>query len=246
MKYNFLTFFWGKKYTEAHVNILFRALTEYCPFPFAFHVLTDRPLNVDPDIKQLELWSDYSSERKCWRRMRAFNYETMAFMPRYFALDLDMILFPQFPEIVKRTAENDFTLCLAENPAYPNSMYSGTMWQVGKLKVVDRLIYREFQKLMALPENNPIRRLGENLKRKGFDGSDSALLSYLFRDAPVQNIGLKDGVYSYPLHLIAKGWKEPPEDAKVVLFHGSQNDFLKSEIISKYKFICNYLDMFNG
>lgn len=245
MKVNFLTFFWGKKYTPDHVDILFRALTEYCDFPFNFYLLTNRVLKVDPRIKQLKLWDDYSTERKCWRRLRAFSYETMAFLPHYFAIDLDVVLFPGFPELVKNTYANDFTLCRAENPVYPDSLYSGTMWQVGNLEVVDRLIWQEFQKLLAHPENNPITNLAKNLKSKGFDGSDSALFSYLFKDKVIQNIGSDDGIYSYPMKIVAEELAEPPPDTTVVLFHGSGNDYLKDEVSQQYKFIRDYLKMFN-
>lgn len=248
-KVNFLTFFWykkyGRRYTPAHVDILFRALTEYCDFPFSFYLLTDRSLDVDLEIKQLKLWGDYKSERGCWRRLRAFNRETMSFLPHYFAIDLDVVLFPGFPELVRKVYNNDFTMCLSEHPAFPDSLYSGTMWQVGDLDTVDRLIWQEFQILRDKPENKPIKNLTKNLKSKGYAGSDSALFSYLFKDKDIHNIGSKDGIYSYATKIVAEGLTEPPADTKVVLFNGRKIDYLHSETSSRHKFISNYLEKFN-
>jgi len=116
---------------------------------------------------------------------------------------------------------------------------------VGNLEAVDRLIWQEFQKLMALPENNPITNLAKNLKSKGFDGTDSALFSYLFKDKVIQNIGSKDGIYSYPMKIVAEGLTEPPPDTRIILFHGSGNDYLKIEMAQRYKFIHDYLKKFN-
>ena len=242
-KVNFLTFFWGKKYTDDHVEILFRALTGYCDFDFDFHVITDRLLEVDPDIHQYELWNDYAKERKCWRRMRVFNKATMSFLPHYFALDIDLLILPGFPELVRKVYDNDFTLCLAENPAWPDSPYSGTMWQVSDLDKIE-VIWDEFNRLIKEPRNLPLKQLSQNLKKKGFDGSDSAVMSLCFKGKTVPVMGSRDGIISYVFHLKNTGRLDLPDGARVVLFHGQGNDFMREDMAKKYRFVNEYLNKF--
>jgi len=243
---NFLTFFWGNKYTERHVSVLYNALTEYCHFDFKLHVLTDRPLAVSPDIAQYELWGDYSKEKGCWRRLRAFSHQAMIeWLPRYFVLDIDLMIYPDFPKLVLKNYSNPFTLCRAENPTFSHSPYSGTLWQVGDLRVTDREIWQPFCRMRREPQNMPIYRMRENLFEAGFDGTDSALLSVLFQGKQVHSIGSSDGVYSIPLHFVPNGWTEPPHNTKLILFHGRANDPLDSQMASRYNFVSEYLKKFN-
>lgn len=241
---NFLTFFWGNKYTEDHVLILNNALNEYCRFPFQFHILTDRCLDLPPEIEQYELWHDHETEGRCWRRLRAFHYDTMKFLGHYFAFDVDLLLMPDFGDLVQSVYRNPFTLCRSENPHHPNNPFSGTMWQVSNLHETDRLIWQPFQRLKKIPANCPLRRLADNLRRRGYNGSDSAVLGYCLRNKMVNHIGAADGVYSYPHHIRDTGLKEPPENARVILFHGEENEFLDPQVRIKYKFVDDYLRKF--
>ena len=244
-KVNFLTFFWGNKYTEEHVNILYRALKEYCDFWFEFHVLADRPLSkIDKKIHQYELWHDYEMEGRCWRRLRAFNKETMSFLPHYFALDVDVLIMPKFPKLVKQVYGNDFTICRSENPHHPKNPYSGTMWQVGKLKWVNDEIWKKFLSLKKNARFRPLYRLGNYLRLQGYNGSDSAVIGYCLQDQMVKSIGAADGIYSYPHHIKEPGLIEPPENAKAILFHGKYNDYLKTEMAARHKFVNDYLKKF--
>ena len=244
-KVNFLTFFWGDKYTEAHVNILYRALKEYCDFWFEFHVLTDRPLTeIDNKIHQYELWHDYEMEGRCWRRLRAFEKETMSFLPHYFAIDVDVLIMPKFPELVKEVYNNNFTICRSENPYHPKNPYSGTMWQVGKLSWVNDEIWKKFLGLKKKARNTPLRRLANNLRCQGYNGSDSAVIGYCLQNQMIYSIGAADGIYSYPNHIKAAGLREPPENARAILFHGENNDFLRTEMAARYEFVNDYLKKF--
>ena len=243
-KVNFLTFFWGDKYTDLHVNILYRALREYCNFKFEFHVLTDRVLEIDSDIHQWELWHDHEAEGRCWRRLRAFEKETMHFLPHYFALDIDILLMPGFGELVESVYGNDLTMCRSENPKYPKNPFSGTIWQVGKLKVADELVWQGFCRLKKRGRCTPLYRMAEFLKCKGYNGSDSAVLGFCLSHVAIPTIGAAQGIYSYPHHIKAPGLYEPPPNASVVLFHGKDNDFLRSDVAVKYEFVDNYLRKF--
>ena len=243
-KVNFLTFFWGDKYCDLHVDVLYNALCGICDFKFELHVLTDRSLDINSDIQQWELWHDHEMEGRCWRRLRAFEHETMKFIPHYFALDLDILLMPGFSQLVRKVYDNKLTLCRSENPKFPNNPYSGTIWQVGSLKVADEAIWQPFCRLKKTAKYIPLYRMANHLRRCGYNGSDSAVLGYCLSNLTFPSIGAADGIYSYPNHILASGLSEPPPNASMVLFHGKFNDFLRLDVAVRYEFVNDYLKNF--
>ena len=243
-KVNFLTFFWGDKYSDLHIDVLHNALTAYCDFKFEFHVLTDRSLDVNPEIRQWELWHDHEMEGRCWRRLRAFEYETMQFIPHYFALDIDILLTPRFNQLVRRVYSNELTLCRSENPKYPHNPYSGTMWQVGSLKAADEFVWQPFCRMKQTAKYIPLYRMANYLRRCGYNGSDSAVLGYCLQNNSFPSIGAADGIYSYPNHIQASKLTELPPNTTAVLFHGCTNDFLRVDVAVKYEFVNDYLKKF--
>lgn len=245
-KVNFLTFFWGDKYVDFYVDTLYRALREYCNFKFEFYVLTDRKLEIDSDIHQRELWHDPETSGRCWRRLRAFEKETMRFLPHYFALDLDILLMPSFGTLVESVYDNDLTMCRSENPKHPRNPYSGTLWQVGSLKAADEFIWQPFCRLREKQKYASLDRLAKNLQKRGYNGSDSAVLGYCLSNLTIPSIGATEGIYSYPNHILAPGLLEPPSNASVVLFHGENKKYnlFRANIAVKYKFVDDYLKKF--
>jgi len=246
-KINFLTFFWGSKYTEEHINILFNALTDTCGFPFELHVMSDRPLEeLNPGIQQYSLWPDHACEGRCWRRLRGFCLDTMAFLGHYIQLDIDVFLMPGFGDLAQSIYGNKFTLCRSENPHKPRNPYSGTIWQVDDLGLTDRIIWREFIRLKH-EWGIPLNRAAVRLHNLGYNGSDSAIIGWCMSKyrGEVKSIGAAEGIVSFPHHIVEPGLNEPPDFARVVLFHGQGNDYMREELIFRYKFIRDYLDKYS-
>lgn len=212
------TWLWGHRFTVAHVNILYRMVTRHLHVPFRFLLLTDfMREGLDEGIEQ-QIWQPMVSWG-CWRRLRAFapGMERI-FGPRYFAIDLDVVITSDITPLVE--ADHEFAIYGNENPDWPNHLYSGTAWLLDtgrRAEVWERLKHE----ITRHPFLGDYHRVRDFLRERGLNGTDSAWISYVLGPGEV-TWGPEDGVYSYYLNV--EGRPGPPEDCRIVVLHGRTYD----------------------
>lgn len=116
---------------------------------------------------------------------------------------------------------------------YDRNPYSGTMYLMttGYHKVV----WESF-KVAAAGALYKLDRILRQLREQGFNGTDSAWIGKAL--GPGQPTwGQKEGLYSLPWDLEAKGLHEIPKGARIILLHGRKNDPMDPALQMKYPWI---------
>jgi hypothetical protein len=197
-------------FTAKHVNVLRKMVARHYSSPHRFVCITDDASGLDPEVEAIPIWDDHASVMSphgyrapsCYRRLRVFSPEMATTIgPRFLCLDLDTVIVGDVAPIFDRT--EDFIIWGETNP---QSFYNGSMFMMSA--GARRQVWEEFD-----PSTSPMAAY-----RAGKFGSDQGWISY--RLGPGEAIwGMKDGVYSWRVHLEAKGGRLPA-NARIVHFHG--------------------------
>jgi hypothetical protein len=196
------------------VNVLAAMVKRHYPHEHRVVCVTDDPKGIDPSIGIVPLWGDHANlgnphgahQPSCYRRLKAFSEEARNwFGDRFVSVDLDCVIVGDMSPLWNRP--EDFVIWGSGTDK--RCWYNGSMWMMtagSRKKVWDTF--------------NPKRSPNE-AKRAGFFGSDQGWIAHcLGRKEAMWT--LKDGVYSFRVHL--KAGKVPlPDDARIVFFHG-KND----------------------
>lgn len=216
----FVTFKWLKigyrsRFEAHHVNTMKRMINRGYPDPHRFVCITDDPMGLDPEIEVIPLWRDladipnpsWPNGPSCYRRLRVFSdwfAETIgvSYGDRIACLDLDAVYRGDLRPTFNR--HESFLIWQTGNPRIPfcASMF---MFHAGKFEY----IWSQFD-----ANRSPRLSLSSGMK-----GSDQAWLAYcLGKNIP--GWGIREGVYSYRDHILARYGGKLPANAVAVMFHG--------------------------
>lgn len=197
-------------FTAEHVNILRRMVARHYADPHEFVCITDDPSGIDPDIRIVPMWSDATEvisphgrhAPSCYRRLKLFAPEMAEIIgPRFINLDLDTVIVNDIRPILNRP--EDF---VAWGETDPRSFYNGSMFLM--TAGARKHVWEQFN-----GTTSPMQAY-----RAGKFGSDQGWMSYILGPGEA-TWNRSHGVYSYRVHLEAKGGALPP-DARIVHFHG--------------------------
>ena len=189
-----------------HVNKLYSALKRNLTIPFIFTLITDEPEAdiplLDKNIDVMKLWEWGNNFPKCYRRLFAFSKDaTLANKIAW--IDLDVVITGNCDDVFNMLNHNSFIAYA--NPDLPNK-YNGSlvMWHRDKYHHVF--------------ENFDFKKAVLETKSRNLIGSDQAWL-----DISIPNglaIGKYQGIYSYRGDIRINNLDVPPENCKMVIFHG--------------------------
>lgn len=197
-----------------HVNILFHMVSRNYRKPFRFHVVTDNPDHIDPDIIIHKLWDDHAhlpspsghGNPSCYRRLKVFSQEArQMFGERIVTLDLDVVITGDMAPLWDRT--EDIVLW---GDTHPTTFYNGSMvlLKAGARKHV----WENFD-----PDRSPALA-----KSAGHFGSDQGWISAALGPHEMK-WGKADGVYSFRNDILPTYQGMLPKNARIVVFHGGHD-----------------------
>lgn len=204
------------------VNTLRSMLVRNYRKPHRLTCVTDDPAGIDPRVRVLPLWSDFANipnpmgfrNPSCYRRLKLFSPEARYLIgPRFVALDLDVVITADVAPVFDRP--EDFVIW---GDTHPQTFYNGGLMLM--TAGARPQVWETFD-----PKASPLRT-----KRSGAFGSDQAWISYCLGPNE-KKWTIKDGVYSWRNHLKRRGGMLPP-DARVVLWHGSQDPWREGQGIA--------------
>lgn len=196
------------------VNTVASMVARHYPHPHRVVCVTDDPKGIDSSIGIVPLWDDLatminphgSHQPSCYRRLKAFSAEAREwFGERFVSLDLDCVITGDLSPLWNRPEEFVIWGSGTDKRVWCN----GSMWMM--TTGARRQVWDTFN-----PKTSP-----GAAKRAGFFGSDQGWIAYCLGQKEAM-WGLKDGVYSFRVHL-AGGSKPLPPDARVVFFHGRRD-----------------------
>jgi hypothetical protein len=199
------------KFAPDTVNVLFSMLTRHYHAPFELICVTDDPKGIDPRIRVVPLWDDFSklpsphgrAYPSCYRRLKMFSeWGDSIFGPRFVSIDLDVVICRDITPLF----DNEFDFRMYGDTA-KGTPYNGSLIQCRA--GTRRKLWDDFD-----PLESP--KLGI---AKRYIGSDQAWIAVaLGPNEP--KFTRKDGVYSYRNELAPRGG-HLPNDAKIVILHGN-------------------------
>lgn len=194
-----VTFKWAKPgyrstFTAENVNVTRRMVARHYPEPHQFVCVTDDPTGIDPEIKTIPLWDDYSTLANpswaggpsCYRRLKVFSewFESQHEGDRLVVVDLDVVFTADLRPLWNR--DEPF---LIWRPNYARIPVCASMFMVRR--GAHREIWDTFDHMLS-------PKLAGNA---GFKGSDQAWIAYCVgRDTPGWTTA--DGVYGYKDHIL--------------------------------------------
>lgn len=93
MMLSVVTMRWGRLFTAAHVNALFRGVRRHYARPFRPICVTDDPAGIEPWIEIQPLPTEFADTPRCCRRLWLYSRDRRQdFGPRVLHLDLDTVL----------------------------------------------------------------------------------------------------------------------------------------------------------
>lgn len=200
-------------YSPETVHTLAAMVRRHYPDPHRFICCTDDPTGIDPSIEIVPIWNDLATvphptsptHPSCYRRLKAFSKEARDwFGKRFVSVDLDCVIMGDLRPLWNRP--EDFVGLAGTQPP---TRYNGSMFLL--TAGARRGVWEDFN-----PKYSP-----GLAKAQGFYGSDQAWLSYkLGPDEATWTV--KDGIYSYRLHVQPLDGQLPP-DARVVVFNGKRD-----------------------
>lgn len=209
------------QFTHEHVNTARDMVKRNTTLPVRFICVTDDPDGVD--METIPLWENpytgygSNSAPNCFYRLKAFDPEIKhIFGERFIWMDLDMIVLGNIDNIIG--APDDFAMW---GDTRYNGQYNGSLCIMNAGARAH--VWRDFQGQTSV----------QKAHMAGFWGSDQAWISYAAK-MDGRKFGMQDGVYSYNVHLL--GMTSPPENAKLVFFHGA-NDPWSKDVQAQHKWI---------
>lgn len=214
-----VTFKWSQpnyrsEFKAEHVNTLARMVRRHYDAPHEFVCITDDPEGLDPEIRFVELWSDFSDMQSphgqqypsCYRRLKLFDPAIEEILgPRFVSLDLDTVVVDDLRPVWDRP--EDFVIWGGTNPT---TEYNGSMMLMNA--GAREKVWRSFD-----PERSP-----QWAGRARRWGSDQGWISHCL--GPGEAMFTKeDGVYSYRNDIAEKGGRLPA-GARIVFFHGKKHN----------------------
>lgn len=214
--------YWGARYSEAHVHRLAAAVHRHLHVPFRFYCIADRPL---PGIEVIPMWDPRPRPDVNFRRLQMFSEEVAGLLgPRILQLDIDQVILDDLTPLI--TAE-------------PVRIYrSPSIGRAGVAYNPSMLLFdapcRQLERLWPAFLRDP-NRLVKQAQADGWRGTDQAVLSmWLHGQEGVATFEPSDGIYSMRDHFL--GWvpssrrakfRAPPPGTRVVNFYGrmSVEDF---------------------
>lgn len=212
-----LTWFWRPPdgyrsgFSAEHVNTLARMVARHYAAPHRFVCVTDRPDGLDPTLVEVvPAWNDFADvpsphggrNPSCYRRLRAFHPDVGAVLgERFLSMDLDTVVTGDLAPLVDRP--EDFVIW---GDTEPRSWYNGSLF-----------LLRAGARPQVWTKFDPARSPREAFKAGRF-GSDQGWISHVLGPGEA-TWNVKDGVYSYRVHLRPRGGKLPT-GARVVNWHG--------------------------
>ena len=201
-------------FTGEHVNIARDMIRRNTTIPVEFVCVTDDPRGIDHEIRIVKLWDNpapgYGRENRpnCFYRIKAFSREMSEIIgKRFLWVDLDAVIRGNIDHILNDPA--DFKIWRVDDAEMPCN---------GSLVLHRAGTRQEFWNNFDPSKVDPVHGLK---KINGFMGSDQSWIASQM--GPEDKVfGRKDGVYSFRIHLKA-GRISPPEDAKIIFFHGRHN-----------------------
>lgn len=193
------------------VNVLARMVKRHYPHPHRVVCVTDDPSGIDTSIGIVPLWNDLAHlvnphgahQPSCYRRLKAFSVEAREwFGERFVHVDLDCVITGDLSPLWNRPEE----FVIWGSNTDKRCWYNGSMWMM--TAGTRKQVWETFQ-----PKTSP--RLA---RKAGFFGSDQGWLAHCLGRKEA-TWGLKDGVYSFRVHLNG-GSKQLPKEARIVFFHG--------------------------
>jgi hypothetical protein len=198
------------QFSAEHVNVLRRMVARHYKAPHRFVCITDDAEGLDEQVEVVELWDDFADipsphgqgNPSCYRRLRAFAPDMAKVLGKRFVwLDLDCVITGDLAPLFDRTEA-----FLSWGDTNPKNSVNGSM--VMMTAGARREVYETFD-----PATSP-----ELTRRVGHFGSDQAWISRCLGDKEAR-WGVRDGVYSYRVHLRPQRGVLPA-NARVVFFHG--------------------------
>lgn len=203
------------QFGAGHVNILRNMVARHYKKPHEFVCVTDDPEGIDPDIRIVPLWDEFAEipsphgkgNPSCYRRLRAFAPDMAEILgPRFVWLDLDCVIVRDLSPLFDRPEP-----FISWGDTNPRNSVNGSMIMMDA--GARREVYDDFD-----PKFSPSLTL-----RLGHHGSDQAWISHKVGNKEPR-WGVKDGVYSYRMHLRPpRGSGALPQNARVVFFHGAHD-----------------------
>ena len=166
-----ITFKWGTKYTSAHVNILYRALTKHLHVPFQMVCYTDDAYGLDSMIDSRPIWENLPFVTENYRKLKVFDPSIAEeFDYNYLLLDIDSII------------TNDISiLANANNHILWKSPSIGRRGYVLNTSIV-RIVNDSFNWIWTEFLNNHNRVIYQAKSVEGWVGSDQAVVSYFMKE----------------------------------------------------------------
>jgi hypothetical protein len=203
------------RYDASHVNTLRDMVARHYQKPHRFTCITDDPAGIDPRVRIVPLWDDWSSLRSthgyqnpsCFRRLRLFARDAGELIgPRFVWLDLDMVITADLAPLFDRSED----VILWEGTAGRFQPYNGSM--VMMTAGARPQVWERF-------EGEASARAAQANR---FSGSDQAWIAYCLGPGEATFTAL-EGCYSWRKHLRWTRGLLPP-DARIVNFAGSGGD----------------------
>ena len=193
------------------VNTTKRMVDRWYPDPHLVWCITDDPSGIDADVSILPLWDDYATipsphggkNPSCYRRLKLYAPEMASLIgERMVSLDLDAVITGDLRPLWNRPEDIVFW-----GDTHPRTYYNGSMTLM--TAGCRPQVWQRFD-----PRESP-----HKAKAAGQWGSDQGWISYCLGPKEAK-WGKADGVYSYRNH-ISKDNGRLPDNARIVLFHGS-------------------------
>lgn len=193
------------KYKAQHVNILAEMVAANLKIQHRFVCVTDDARGIDLDIGIVPLWPDLADLGHCYRRLKIFDTSMKDLVgERIVSLDLDSVVTGDLTPLFDRP--DDFVMLKDTQPPTP---YNGSMFMMNA--GARSKVWTEFQ----WPES---RRRGAAL---GYAACDQAWIGACLGTNEKVWTG-KDGAYSYRNEIQRSFGGKPPENSRIVFFHGRE------------------------
>lgn len=193
----------GLRFGAEHVNRLRNMVARNLRMEHEFVCITDDSKGIAKDIRIIPLWDDLRSLGGCYVRLKAFSEEMKDVIgPRFVWLDLDTVVMRDITSLFDR--EDDF---MAWGDTTPSTPYNGSMMMM--TAGARRQVWDTWN------EESVARS-----KKMGFVGTDQAWISACLGPGE-KRWSTADGVYSFRCHIKQKQLLQPPNNARIIFFHGS-------------------------
>lgn len=221
------------KFSVDTVNVLRRMVARNLSMPHRFSCITDDSKGIDPEVRVIPLWNDFSNvpspsgahNPSCYRRLRMFAPDAVELIgERIVSMDLDTVITGSLDPLFDRP--EDFVIWGGQSVQPKQKILFN--WYNGSL-----MMLRAGTRTQVWDKFDP-KRSPMEAHRANSRGSDQGWITYCLGKGEAIWTD-KDGVLSYRSHIAVNGNRLPP-GARVVNFHG-RNDPWNSEIYSRCTWI---------